>query len=288
MAAVPLIHTEYRKMPLRSIGKVQEVITVSTYAKLDQYIEAFAGGHLNLLILIGNPGLAKTRIVQEALAGYDSCWIEGNATAFGIYQQLYHQRECGFVVIDDVDSLYSDRIGVRLLKGLCQTEETKTVAWHSSSQSLKREGVPPRFTTQARVVIISNDWATLNRNVVALQDRGFVLVFDPTAEEVHRQAGRWFAEGEPAVYEWFREHLHIISQPSMRHYVRAAMLKNAGLDWTEVLPLEIENPRERLVSELQGDTRFPTQESRSREFIQRGGGSRRTYFNYVKRLRNRA
>ena len=69
------------------------------------------------------------------------------------------------------------------------------------------------------------------------------MVFDPTAEEVHRQAGRWFAEGEPAVYEWFREHLHIISQPSMRHYVRAAMLKNAGLDWTEVLPLEIEDPR---------------------------------------------
>ena len=67
--------------------------------------------------------------------------------------------------------------------------------------------MPAKFTTAARVVIISNDWKTLNRNVVALEDRGFVVVFDPAAEEVHREAGRWFREDEPAVYEWFGEHL---------------------------------------------------------------------------------
>ena len=43
-------------MPLR-MGKAQEVIAVSSYQKLDQFLRAFAGGHLNLLILIGNPGL---------------------------------------------------------------------------------------------------------------------------------------------------------------------------------------------------------------------------------------
>ena len=35
--------------------------------------------------------------------------------------KLYRHRD-QFVVIDDVDALYADRSGVRLLKCLCQTE----------------------------------------------------------------------------------------------------------------------------------------------------------------------
>jgi hypothetical protein len=38
------------------------------------------------------------------------------------------------------------------------------------------------------VALIGNDWKTLNADVAALEDRGHVLVFEPTALEVHRQA----------------------------------------------------------------------------------------------------
>jgi hypothetical protein len=34
-----------------------------------------------------------------------ACWIEGNATPFGMYVKLYRHRD-EFVVIDDVDALY--------------------------------------------------------------------------------------------------------------------------------------------------------------------------------------
>ena len=57
--------------------------------------------------------------------GGEACWIEGNATPFGMYVKLYRYRD-KFVVIDDVDSLYADRNGVRLLKCLCQTEPEKS------------------------------------------------------------------------------------------------------------------------------------------------------------------
>ncbi|MBI3464479.1 MAG: hypothetical protein HY000_15705 [Planctomycetes bacterium] len=258
-----------------------EVISVTTYDKLQEFIVAFARAHLNLLILTGNPGLAKTRIVRAAL-GDNTCWIEGNATAFGLYRELYHHRDSLYVVIDDVDSLYSDRVGVRLLKSLCQTENIKTVAWHSGARSLQKEGIPTKFQTRAKVLVISNDWRTLNRNVSALQDRGFVLHFEPTAEEVHRQARAWFQDTE--VYQWFADHLHLIREPSLRHYVRAAMLKDAGMDWTAVLPSPNNNPKERLVAELQADSRYGSQEARAREFVARGGGCRRTFFNYVRKV----
>jgi hypothetical protein len=258
-------------------------LAISTYRELEDFIAAFARGHLNLLILVGAAGLAKTRTVRRLL-GPHTCWIEGNATPFGMYTKLY--RYCDrFVVIDDVDSLYADRHGIRLLKCLCQTEEGKTVAWQSAARALEREGIPREFTTRSRVVIICNDWKTLNRNVVALQDRGHMLVFEPTAEEVHRKTGEWF--DDPDIYRWFGENLHLVAEPSMRQYLRAAELKRAGMDWMQIVPLAPESQRQRLVAELQADRRFVTQERRVREFAARGGGCRATYFNHARRLRGK-
>ncbi len=255
-------------------------IILHTYGALEDYVRAFAQGHINLLILVGPPGLAKSRTVRAILRD-DASWIEGNATAFGMYLQLYRNRD-RFVVIDDVDSLYSDRNGIRLLKCLCQTEEAKTVAWHSAARSLEKAGIPRVFVTRSRVVIICNDWRTLNRNVAALQDRGHVLVFRPTATEVHARATEWFQDKE--ILTWFAANLHRIPVPSLRLYLRAAELRRAGMDWTSCLPLTRDNLRKRLVMELKADQSYETEESRVRAFAVRGGGCRATYFNYVRKL----
>ena len=45
------------------------------------------------------------------------------------------------------------------------------------------------------------------------------------------------------IYGWFAANLHRMREPSLRHYVRARELKAAGMDWTEVLAAEVENPR---------------------------------------------
>ena len=80
-------------------------------------------------------------------------------------------------------------------------EGEKTVAWHSDARNLERQRIPREFTTRSCAVIISNDWQTLNKNVAALQDRGHVLLFQPTAAEVHARAGTWFDDQE--IYAWF-------------------------------------------------------------------------------------
>jgi hypothetical protein len=49
-------------------------ITVTTYAHLVQYVDAFARGHLNLVILTGGPGLAKSRTVRDRL-GEGACSV---------------------------------------------------------------------------------------------------------------------------------------------------------------------------------------------------------------------
>jgi len=256
------------------------VLHLTSYDRLEAYLRAFAQGHFHLLILVGAGGLAKSRSVREALNG-KACWIEGNATPFGMYVKLYRHRD-EFVVIDDVDALYADRSGVRLLKCLCQTEEEKSVAWHSDARSLERQGIPREFTTKSRAVIISNDWKTLNKNVAALQDRGHVLLFQPSAAEVHRKAGTWF--DDPEIYQWFAANLHRVREPSLRHYVRAKELKAAGMDWTEVLAAEAENPRARLAAELLASAAHGSTAARVKAFVEQGGGCRATFFNYRRRL----
>lgn len=261
-------------------GELSHAIRIETYAELEMLIAAFAAGNINLIILVGAPGLAKSRTVKRLLP--DACWIEGNASPFGMYLKLYQNRD-RLVVIDDVDSLYADRAGVRLLKCLCQTETQKRVAWPTASRDLKREGVPREFVTSTRLVIITNEWKTLNRNVAALQDRGHTRLFAPSAAEVHRKVAEWFGDAE--VYSFFGERLQHITEPSMRLYHRALELKVSGLNWQEVVSRTQENARAGLALKLLRDPSYATQESRARDFVKAGGGCRATYFNYVRRLR---
>jgi len=218
--------------------------------------------------------------VRAVLDG-NACWIEGNATPFGMYVKRYRHRD-QFVVIDDVDALYADRSRVRLLKCLCQTEEEKPVAWHSDARSLERQGIPREFTTKSRVVIIANDWKTTDKNVAALQDRGHVLLFQPDAAEVHRKAGTWFDDAE--IYLWFAANLLRVREPSMPHYVRARELKAAGMDWTEILAAETENKRARLAAELLASAAHASTAAQAKAFVEQGGGCRATFFNYRRKL----
>jgi hypothetical protein len=77
------------------------VLRLTTYERLDEYLRAFAKGHFHLMILVGAGGLAKSRSVRAVLSDGEACWIEGNATPFGMYAKLYRHRD-EFVVIDDV------------------------------------------------------------------------------------------------------------------------------------------------------------------------------------------
>src|SRR3954451_11232356 len=270
-------------MPVRKKRRRDQphkVLHLTTYQRLEEYLGAFAQGHFHLVILVGPGGVGKSRSVRAVLDG-KGCWIEGNATPFGMYVKLYRHRD-QFVVIDDVDALYADRSGVRLLKCLCQTDEEKAVAWHSDARGLERQGVPREFTTKSRVIIIANDWKTLDKNVAALQDRGHVLLFQPGAAEVHAQAGKWF--DDPEIYEWFAANLPRVREPSLRHYVRAKELKAAGMDWTDVLAVEDENRRARLAAELLPSTAYASTAARVQTFVDQGGGCRATFFNYRRKL----
>ena len=72
----------------RRHGKPHKAVPVTTYDRLEEYLRAFAAGHFHLVILVGAGGVGKSRSVRAVLDG-KGCWIEGNATPFGMYVKLY-------------------------------------------------------------------------------------------------------------------------------------------------------------------------------------------------------
>jgi hypothetical protein len=107
-------------------------------------------------------------------------------------------------------------------------------------------------------------------------------LFQPSAVEVHAHAGKWFDDSD--IYEWFAANLHRVREPSLRHYVCARELKAAGMDWTEVLATDVENPRARLAAELLANADYSSTAARVDAFVEQGGGCRATFFNYRRKL----
>ncbi len=76
----------------RDSKKTQEPgFVVDTFEQMTRFVHAFAEGHLNLLIILGEPGLAKSQTVRRVMQ--EACWIEGNATAFGVYTAAWQHRD---------------------------------------------------------------------------------------------------------------------------------------------------------------------------------------------------
>lgn len=251
-------------------------IPVQEYSELQNFAVAFAAGKFNLLIVVGRPGVAKSETIRAALPA-NACWIEGNATAFGIYEKLFESRG-ELVVIDDVDSIYADKSAVRLLKSLCNSRETKQLSWNSRAAG---ERLPREFETTSHCCIIANDWRQLDANVEALMDRGQFIRFDPTPDEVHRKTGDWFRDDE--VYAWFGDHLRYFPQISMRDYVKCNELKQAGFPWREMMLSHV--PKHvRAMIEILENQGFGSEQHRVEAFCQQTGASRATYFNTKKKV----
>ncbi|MEM6734360.1 MAG: hypothetical protein AAF658_22540, partial [Myxococcota bacterium] len=136
----------------------------------------------------------------------------------------------------------------------------------------------PRGTAFGRsgLLPVGLGWRSGGKNRVGIDS-------DPSPDEVHRRVGEWFTDEE--VYGWFERHLPVIAKPSMRHYVRAKELKDAGLDWVNMIGGQFLPPKLLLVAKIKDDPRYASESERVEAFRRMGGGSRATYFNHAKRLR---
>ena len=264
-----------------------DAIVITSYHDLGCYLNKFAEGSLDLVLLLGLPGIGKTEAVKRAMC-LDGDWngralyVEGHAQPFGLYQELWRYRDRP-VVLDDLDRLYANPDCVRILKPLCNTQRKKRISWLSNAVASVPE-LPTEFTTDSNVILIANEWRSVNANVRALEDRTIILWFSPAPEEVHRKTAEWFDDRE--VYQFIGSYLPHIPQLSMRYYDKGRRLREAGfLDWRKsLLQMMLPDRGVAAVAGLLLDPRWKTEAQRIEQFTLETGLSRKTYYRIKKNL----
>ena len=276
---------------MKSLGRQPalpaDAITVTAYEELDLYVGKVVDRALDLLLIIGRHGTGKSEQVRKMLdvdtAGERGVlYVEGHAQPFGIYHGLWLHRDRP-VVLDDVDKLYANPDCVRILKLLCDTRPVKRISWLTNA-TVNGIGPPPAFETTSPVILIANEWRTLNANVRSLEDRAIIVHFDPSNESVHRRAGTWCEDME--VYTFIGAHLASVPAVSMRWYAKAQKLREAGFsEWrTLLLQMMLADRDLAVVASLLVDTAFHNDQQRVGAFNDRTGKSRATYYRLKKRL----
>jgi hypothetical protein len=281
------------------IGTTTMHKTIATYHELTNWLRLFTEGNIDILILEGNPGIGKTSALREALRDTpesEYLWLEGRLSAAKLYEHLYHARDQS-IYLDDVDSLYQDKLSVNLLKSLCQTEITKTVQW----EVVRRlpDGIPTRFTTTSKICLITNRWKSVNKHIEAVVDRGLLLSFEPRKEEIHTYAKRFVETSEQSerasqqplcqkdVYEFIGRHQQFIplERFTLRLYVVASKLYCSGLDWQQAVRECFTLDREySLLLELLAEPSFSPRD-RVSYWVSESGLSRRSYFRVLSELK---
>lgn len=256
-------------------------LRIGEYAKLRHYVDVYLREFLDIMIIEGSAGAGKSSIVREAFKGKkegEYCWIEGRTTAAALYEKLFHHRDMP-IVFDDVDSLYRERENINLLKCLCQTWDEKTVQWNTVTRM--RSAIPPEFTTKSKVIIITNSWRSLNKHIGAVEDRGLLILFHPPADVVHRYVYDELRDKpeifDEEVFNFIEAHLGIIKEPSVRHYRNAHKLKQAGVDWKEVLIESFGLTENEMAVLMLNKDKSTGQNEKARLFAQMYNKSERTY-----------
>ncbi len=270
-------------------------LLVRTYEELRQFVEAFAAGHYELLVLVGDPGTGKseTRRLLQAKLGDNWGLLTGYHTDLDLYRQLYGFRYYP-VAMDDIDPLFDGNVKTALLKAVCDTKPVKRIEWGSTHWAFSDEdnGLPNMFESISRVMIIANDLKKLTKNLGAILDRGMVIRFAPGAMNLHVEVanGGWFDDRE--VFREIGKYLYLMVHPSFRFYLHARANKRAGLDWKALLVRQLEEDPEDgkliLAAKIMNDARYKTARQQEEAFIAHpDGGSQATWFRKKRELKEK-
>tara|TARA_R100000734_G_scaffold17891_1_gene14383 strand:- start:1870 stop:2658 length:789 start_codon:yes stop_codon:yes gene_type:complete len=175
------------------------------FAKLDarydavaDYVENIAKGELRSLIVRGRPGVGKTAMINQFLTSSkprSHKIVTGHMTNLSLYDALYRHKEKGQVlVLDDVDSVFSQVEGLNLLKAAMDTTETRNISWESSKVNPGNLGLPANFKFEGGVILITNVGFGYSKrgkagvHLMALIDRSYnITIGDDTPDMAFKQ-----------------------------------------------------------------------------------------------------
>ena len=172
-------------------------IIANRYKALDFMAEGVIGGKFRSLIASGNPGMGKTFALEGALSHAETTgkigkftMVKGYVRASGLFTLLYQHRFKGDVImLDDCDSVFSDSVGLNLLKAALDTGDKRQISWVTSKVFVDPDAgedgadIPNSFEFEGAIVFVTNidferstkSGSNLAAHLNALMSRSFYL-----------------------------------------------------------------------------------------------------------------
>lgn len=207
---------------------------------------------------------------------------------------LGYQNQNKPIIFDDCDCLLQSDSNVALLKMFCDTSETKEINWATTSTRLDEEGIPEKYETKSRVIIICNNFNELTEKISALKDRGWHLEFRPTNEELLSKmksllplvCNELSLDEKTEVYELIEKY-SIVAEVSLRTLIKGLALysecKQRGIDWRTILLSSLEiNPKLVFLDKISRE--YQNEAERIKVWENQGGFSTRSYYDYRAKL----
>lgn len=270
-------------------------LLVQEYDELRDFLTAFAKGHYDLLVLLGDAGTGKSeearRMLQRTL-GDKWGLLTGYHTDLDLYKQLCRYRYYP-VAMDDIDPLFDGPVKTAILKAVCDTRPVKRIEWGSTHRAFDDDdGLPNSFESISRVLIVANDLKKLTKDLGAILDRGPIIRFQPGAMNLHVQVaiGGWFDDNE--VFREIGKYLYLMVHPSFRFYVVARANKRAGLDWKDILLRQLvsdpDDSKLVLAAKIMNDPSHKTPKEQEEAFMaHQDGGAQATWFRKKREIKEK-
>lgn len=256
------------------------MIKINNYSDLRSHFEAFKEKQLNLVTVVSRGGLGKTFIAEETLIEEAPLVFSGHVTPLSLYSTIFErtqEEQDVLIIFDDVDALMSNRSNVALLKQLCDTRDTKTVKYFSTSPILSTKGIPAEFETNCKVLMLMNSLKEEDPNMKALLTRSHHLQFEPSDKEILKTLKTFANDKE--ILKFLEIYVPFSTSLNFRVYKRADELKRSGLDWHSSIVDDLHvDPQ--LLEIYQLIKKYKTDKERERAF----SDSRATYFRKKKYL----
>ncbi|GMU83705.1 MAG: hypothetical protein AMXMBFR47_35750 [Planctomycetota bacterium] len=203
---------------------------MDSYERFHRHLNAWVGGEIQHLLVVGPGGTGKSRSAHAILANRCHHVFKGRQTPFFLYSQVCDHPDRP-IVLDNIAALLRDAVCRDLMKQLTELGE-RVVRWDSTTSKL--DGRPTSFRCTAPVLIIANSIPDRDADLEAILDRVDAICFAPRKAEVIARMRELFPAEPDQNLITLIEELPVL--PSLRTLVKARAWRDSSkLDLIEEL-----------------------------------------------------
>ncbi len=269
----------------RSPKTPPDAVIFTAYGELQKLAQAFMSGGINCIILLGKPGIGKSKCFEllHAANPTKSAILNGKGTPMATYRECYFHRH-QLLVFDDSDSLWGTGgdNGKTIMRQIGTDRPMKRMQWLTSSKQLAEWGVPQQFDTASKSCFLLNRFvATKDDFYDAIISRGHFYYFDPSVHTIHEFAATILPSAWQHIHDYVGQHLDKVKPEKfdLRVYGKLAELEAAGLDWKQYFhDAYCQEDVLSAVRRYEMDNTLPDTAAKVAAFVKAGLGSRSTYF----------